>query len=168
MTMRHKRVHALLLAIILGLLFTLGTVGVAFAHGERAQEGFLRMRTVAWQDVQFSSSNVKQGERLVITGKVKVLESWPQTLEAPQLGYVNVTASGPHFVMKERIINGHPAPASFSLEKGGVYEFRMVLEGRTPGYWHVHPTLYVLHTGGLVGPGQWTTVGAVPGGYQNK
>jgi len=168
MTMRHKRVHALLLALILGLIFTLGMGGVAFAHGERAQEGFLRMRTVAWQDVQFSSSNVKQGERLVITGRVKVLESWPQTLEAPQLGYVNVTASGPHFVMKERTINGHPAPASFSLEKGGVYEFQMALEGRTPGYWHVHPTLYVLHTGGLVGPGQWTTVAAVPGGYQNK
>jgi methane/ammonia monooxygenase subunit B len=44
----------------------------------------------------------------------------------------------------------------------------MVLEGRTSGYWHVHPTLYVLHTGGLLGPGQWTTVNATPAGYQNK
>jgi methane/ammonia monooxygenase subunit B len=70
--------------------------------------------------------------------------------------------------MKERTINGQPAPASFSLDKGGLYEFKMVLEGRTPGYWHVHPTLFVWHTGGLVGPGQWTTVAAVPGGYQNK
>jgi len=167
MTMRHKRIHALLLALILDLIFTLGTGGVAFAHGERAQEGFLRMKTAAWQDVRFSSSDVKQGEQLVITGKVKVLEVWPATLASPELGYVNVSASGPHFVMKERTINGHPAPASFSLEKGGLYEFRMVLEGRTPGYWHVHPTLFVLHTGGLLGPGQWTTVAAVPGGYRN-
>src|SRR6266571_8090880 len=127
MTMRHKRIHALLLALILDLIFTLGTGGVAFAHGERAQEGFLRMKTAAWQDVRFSSSDVKQGEQLVITGKVKVLEVWPATLASPELGYVNVSASGPHFVMKERTINGHPAPASFSLEKGARYEFRMVL-----------------------------------------
>ena len=44
----------------------------------------------------------------------------------------------------------------------------MVLEGRTPGYWHAHPTLFVLHTGGLLGPGQWITVTAIPAGYQNK
>ena len=126
------------------------------------------MKTVAWHDVRFSSNEVKQGEPLVIAGKVKVLEVWPATLASPELGYLNVSASGPHLVMKERTINGQPAPASFSLEKGGLYEFRMVLEGRTPGHWHVHPTLFVLHTGGLVGPGQWITVTGVPGGYQNK
>ena len=166
--MRPKSTSALSLAGIIGLMLTFGTADVAVAHGERAQEGFLRMKTVAWQDVRFSSSEVKQGEQLVITGKVKVLEVWPTTLENPELGYINVSASGPHFVMKERTINGQPAPASFSVEKGGLYEFRMVLEGRTPGYWHVHPTLFVLHSGGLLGPGQWVTVGAVPGGYQNK
>jgi methane/ammonia monooxygenase subunit B len=168
MTMRPKRIDALSLAGIIGLMFTVGSAEMAMAHGERAQEGFLRMKTVAWQDVRFSSSDVKQGESLVITGKVKVLEVWPTTLVSPELAYVNVSASGPHFVMKERSINGQAAPASFSVEKGGLYEFRMVLEGRTPGYWHVHPTLFVLHTGGLLGPGQWVTVGAVPGGYQNK
>ena len=166
--MRPKSTRALSLAGIIGLLLTLGTADVAVAHGERAQEGFLRMKTVAWQDVRFSSSEMKQGEQLVITGRVKVLEVWPTTLENPELGYINVSASGPHFVMKERTINGQPAPASFSVEKGGLYEFRMVLEGRTPGYWHVHPSLFVLHTGGLLGPGQWTTVAEVPAGYQNK
>ncbi|PWU24875.1 MAG: hypothetical protein C5B48_04170 [Candidatus Rokuibacteriota bacterium] len=168
LAMRHKRIDTLVVAVILGLMFILGSAGVAIGHGERAQEGFLRMKTVAWQDVRFSSSEVKQGDQLVITGKVKVLETWPTTLENPELGYVNISASGPHFVMKERTINGHPAPASFSVEKGGVYEFKMVLEGRTPGYWHVHPTLFVLHSGGLLGPGQWVTVGAAPGGYQNN
>lgn len=166
--MRPKSTSALSLAGIIGLLLTFGVADVAVAHGERAQEGFLRMKTVAWQDVRFSSSEVKQGEQLIITGKVKILEVWPTTLENPELAYLNVSASGPHFVMKERTVNGHPAPASFSVEKGGLYEFRMVLEGRTEGYWHVHPTLYVLHSGGLLGPGQWVTVGAVPAGYQNK
>lgn len=166
--MRHSRVYTLCSGSMLALLVTLATAGVAFAHGERAQEGFLRMKTVAWQDVQFSTADVKQGAQVIITGKVKVLESWPSTLEKPQQGYLNVVASGPHFVMKERYINGEPAPAAFMLEVGGVYDFKMVMEGRTPGYWHLHPTLYVLHTGGLIGPGQWTTVSEVPGGYQNK
>src|SRR5262249_60274324 len=88
-------------------------------------------------------------------------------LSTPELGSGNVYARGPHFVMKERTINGQPPPASFGVEKGGLYEFKMVLEGRTPGYWHVHPTLYVLHTGGLLGPGQWITVAAVPAGSQH-
>jgi Monooxygenase subunit B protein len=65
--------------------------------------------------------------------------------------------------MKERYINGEAAPAAFMLDVGAVYDFKMVMEGRTPGYWHLHPTLYVLHTGGLIGPGQWTTVTEVPG-----
>src|SRR5262249_54945540 len=85
-TMRHMRVHTLVSASMLALLVALGTAGVAFAHGERAQEGFLRMKTVAWEDVKFSSESVKQGEQLIITGKVKVLESWPATLEKPQEG----------------------------------------------------------------------------------
>jgi methane/ammonia monooxygenase subunit B len=117
MTMRYTRVHPFLLAFILGLISTLGTGEVAFAHGERAQEGFLRMKTAAWQDVRFSSNKVSQGKQLVITGTVKVLETWPSTLDAPELGYLNVSASGPHLVMKERMVNGHPAPASFSLKK---------------------------------------------------
>src|SRR5206468_1790155 len=167
-TMRHTWGLTRVLAPMLALLFILGTVGVAFAHGERAQEGFLRMKTVAWQDVRFSATSVKQGEQLIITGKVKVLEPWPATLEKPVQAYLNVSASGPHLVMKERYVNGAPAPAAIFVEVGGVYEFKMVLDGRTPGYWHVHPTFFVLHTGGLLGPGQWTTVTEVPGGYQNK
>jgi methane/ammonia monooxygenase subunit B len=166
--MPQTRILTLVLAFILAPLFVLGTAGVVFAHGERAQEGFLRMKTVAWQDVKFSGTSVKEGEQLIITGKVKVLESWPATLEKPVQAYLNVSASGPHFVMKERYVNGEPAPGAIFVDVGGVYEFKMVLEGRTEGYWHVHPTFFVLHTGGLLGPGQWTTVTAVPGGYQNK
>src|SRR5262245_23764541 len=161
--MRHSRVHTLCSASVLALLVMLATVGAAFAHGERAQEGFLRMKTVAWQDVKFSTADVKQGAQVIITGKVKVLESWPSTLEKPQQGYLNVVASGPHFVMKERYINGEAAPAAFMVAVGGVYDFKMVLEGRTAGYWHLHPTLYVLHTGGLIGSGQWTNVAEAPG-----
>src|SRR5262249_9678231 len=51
-TMRRKLIHAVLLALFVGLVCLLGTAEVASAHGERAQEGFLRMKTIAWQDVR--------------------------------------------------------------------------------------------------------------------
>src|SRR5262245_40400871 len=156
------------LVVTFALALTAIQTGVASAHGERAQEGFLRMKTVAREDMKLPSKEVNQGGQLVITGRVKVLESWPKTLPDPVQAFLNVTSSGPHFVMKERYINGQPAPASFFVEVGGVYDFKMILEGRTPGSWHVHPTFYVLHSGGLIGPGQWTTAAAAPGGYQNK
>ena len=41
--MRPKRIDALSLAGIIGLMFTVGSADMAIAHGERAQEGFLRM-----------------------------------------------------------------------------------------------------------------------------
>src|SRR5262252_4284645 len=113
--MRHTRIGTLVSAVIIGLLCVLGSGSVASGHGERAQEGFLRMKTVAWQDVRFSTADVQQGAQVIITGKVKVLESWPSTLEKPQQGYLNVVASGPHFVMKERYINGEAAPAAFMV-----------------------------------------------------
>lgn len=155
-----------LVAMPLGL-GVMATAGVALAHGERSQEGFLRMQTAAFYDVQFSNNSVKQGEAITVTGKVKVLETWPATLKAPEVGYINVIAPGPTFIMRERTINGQAAPGSIFLNKGGVYEFKMVLEGRRPGTWHLHPVLYVEGSGGLIGPGQWTTVAAVPGGYRN-
>jgi len=104
--MRHKKgVAPLLLVLILGLMLALGAGGVAYAHGERAQEGFLRLKTAAWQDVQFSTDKVKQGEKVVITGKVKLLEVWPGTLDPPETGYLNVSASGPHFILKDRVVS---------------------------------------------------------------
>src|SRR4030088_890959 len=43
------------------------TAAVASAHGERSQEGFLRMETVAFSDVSFSTLSLRQGEQLTIT-----------------------------------------------------------------------------------------------------
>lgn len=163
--MTKKRKLATWLGFLLALL-TMAAGGPALAHGEKSQEGFLRMETVAFYDVQFSRDRVKQGEELVITGKVKILETWPTTLGKPEVGYINVIASGPTFYMKERTVNGQPQPGSIFVQKGGVYEFRLVLEGRRPGQWHLHPVLYIEGSGGLIGPGQWTTVEAVPGGFQ--
>ncbi len=156
----------LLISLVLGLAATAGTGVVAYAHGENAQEGFLRMETVAFYNVQFSKDTIKQGEEVTITGTATVLNSWPRTLGEPATGYINVTAPGPVLLMKDRRINGAAAPDAIFIKKGDSYDFNLTLVGRRPGRWHVHPTFAVEGAGTLIGPGQWITVQDT-GGFTN-
>jgi methane/ammonia monooxygenase subunit B len=155
------------LSLGIALAVTILTAATVAAHGERSQEGFLRMETVAFSDVTFSSTVVRQGQELTITGSASLLDTWPKSLPGPSVGYVNVDAPGPVMLMQDRIINGVQAPDAFFLHKGATYNFKMVLVGRQPGHWHVHPTLAVEGTGTLVGPGQWITV-EDSGGHTNS
>lgn len=157
---------------------------VALAHGEHTQAGFLRMRTISFFDVAFarraggSEAEVplKPGEdavlkpgqdELVITGKFKVLEAWPENVAQPREAYLHAAAPGPRVLVKERWINGQFTPGAFFVEKGGTYEFRLVVAGRMEGRWHVHPAVYVKGAGPLVGPGQWVRVEPVGGAFTN-
>ena len=96
---------------------TLAAISDATAHGERAQEGFLRMETVAFRDVTFSSNAVTPGQDLTISGTATVLDSWPEALADPKVGYVNVEAPGPVMLMKDRTVNGMPAPDAIFIRK---------------------------------------------------
>jgi methane/ammonia monooxygenase subunit B len=129
-----------------------------FAHGEAGDEPFLKDLTTAFYDVKISPSAVRVGEPVTITGKVRILETWPYTLDPPQTAYIAPVVPGPVFALQDRTINGQAAPGSFFVEKGGVYNFKMVMLGRNPGRWHVHPGIAVQGTGTLVGPGQWVDV----------
>ncbi len=157
----------LLITLMLGLAATAGAGVIAYAHGENAQEGFLRMETVAFYNVQFSKDTIKQGEEVTITGRATVLNSWPRTLEEPTTAYINVTAPGPVLLMKDRQINGVAAPDAIFIKKGSSYDFKLTLVGRRPGRWHVHPTFAVAGAGTLLGPGQWITVQDT-GGFTNN
>src|SRR3984893_3813104 len=157
----------LLISLLLGLLAGLGTAVVAYAHGENAQEGFLRMETVAFSNVAFSKDTVKQGEDVIITGQATLLNTWPKTLGEPATGFVNVTAPGPVLLMKDRLVNGMSAPDAIFVKKGNTYDFKLTLTGRQPGRWHVHPTFAVEGAGTLIGPGQWITVQDT-GGFTNN
>ena len=139
----------------------------ASAHGETAQEAFLRMGTVAFWDVKYSEEKVAQGEELTITGTAKILETYPEQLAEPKLGFIGVIAPGPTVVIKERTINGAPAPMAIEIEKGGVYQFKMVLQGRRVGHWHVHPIFGIHGAGSLIGPGQYVDVTESAGGFTN-
>ena len=153
--------------LLLGLALTIFGASAAWAHGENAQESWLRMNTVAFWNVSFSTDTIKQGETVTITGTAKVLETWPKTLKGPDTAYLSVVAPGPVFLMKDRVINDQAAPASIYVQKGAVYNFRMTIQGRVPGRYHVHPSFAVKGAGSLIGPGQWITVQKNPAGFSN-
>jgi methane/ammonia monooxygenase subunit B len=153
---------AVILSIVAILISSYATR--VFAHGEAADEPFLKDLTVAFYDVHVTPTSIKVGEPVTITGTVKVLETWPYTLDPPQTAYVTPVVPGPCFALTERIVNGESAPGSIFIEKGGIYQFKMVMTGRNPGHWHVHPGIAIQGTGTLLGPGEWVDVqpGAQP------
>ena len=146
--------------VSLAITLTCSSRGV-FAHGEAADEPFLKVLTSAFYDVTVQPRNVHVGDEVIVTGKIRVLETWPYTMPDPDRAYVTAVVPGPVFAMKERIVNGEPAPHSVFMERGGVYEFRMVLVARMPSNdvgWHVHPGVAFEGTGTLLGPGEYVTV----------
>ena len=76
----------------------------ALAHGEAADEPFLKDLTVAFYDVHVTPTAVKVGDPVTIVGSVKILETWPYTLDPPETAYVTPVVPGPCFALTERII----------------------------------------------------------------
>ena len=143
-------------------MFALVAPRWAFAHGEAGDEPFLKDLTTAFYDVKISPTLIHVSEPVTITGKVRILDTWPYTLDPPEKAYVTPVVPGPVFALKDRTVNGQPAPGSFFVQRGGVYDFKMVILGREPGHWHVHPGIAIQGTGTLIGPGEWVDV--QPGG----
>ncbi len=148
----------LLLGIVAVALGAIVTQSKAFAHGEAGDEPFLKDLTSAFYDVNIAPTEIQVGQPVTITGSVRILETWPYTLETPETAYITPVVPGPVFALKERTVNGAAAPGSFFVERGGIYQFRMVILGREPGRWHVHPGIAVQGTGTLIGPGEYVTV----------
>jgi methane/ammonia monooxygenase subunit B len=167
--MLRRRYRRYVLSALLASALVVTLAPAAQAHGERAQEAFLRMRTVSWVDVHFSSDHVRQGETFTITGTAKILDAWPTNLAKgnPNTAFLGVIAPGPTVVLKERTINGVSVPTRIDAQKGDIYEFSMTIAGRRVGRWHIHPALAVKGAGTLLGPGQWITVEKNPAGFRN-
>ena len=151
-------------AVVMGLAFTVIAITSAWAHGEKAQMPFLRMRSVQWYDIAWSKAEVKVGETVEITGKFHLSEFWPDSIGYPKESFLNVGQPGAVFVRKEVFLNGTFVPRAFGLEPGKTYEFKIVLMARRPGDWHVHPVMNIRNGGPLSGPGEYIKV---TGDYAN-
>ena len=153
--MKRERLPVLAVAVMLLLPMM---PRAAAAHGEAADEPFLKDLTVAFYDVNIGPTSVTVGQPVTITGKLTILDTWPYTLDPPQTAYITPVVPGPVFALTDRTINGEPAFGLVEVEKGGTYAFKMVMLARDPGHWHVHPGIAIQGTGTLIGPGLWVDV----------
>ena len=167
-----KTCKRLIAVLLLGPVLAMWWVAAAYAHGEKAQEAFLRMQTVAFFDTKFATDKpepgditLKQGEEWTVEGTMKILETWPKTIDEPEVGYIGVTTQGPVSIMTGRVVNGKDTPHSIYLGRGDVFNYKMTLQGRLVGRWHVHPIIGVQGAGSVMGPGRWLTVKEAPGGF---
>jgi methane/ammonia monooxygenase subunit B len=147
-----------LVGLVTVALVAIAGVPQVLAHGEAGDEPFLKDLTVAFYDVSISPTEIEVGQPVTVIGKVKILETWPHTLYPPEIASIVPVVPGPVFALQDRVVNEQPSTGSFFVEKGGIYHFKMVILGREPGRWHVHPGIAVHGTGTLIGPGEWVTV----------
>lgn len=134
------------------------TPPAALAHGERAQEPFLRMRSIQWYDMKWSQDTVKVNDEMTLSGKFRVFPDWPNALNEPKVSFLNIGLPGPVFLRTLTEIGGEPQLFSGPLEIGKDYEFKVTLKARLPGEYHVHSQLNMEKNGPVAGPGSWVKV----------
>ena len=139
----------------------------ASAHGEKSQAAFMRMRTIHWFDLNWSKEEVAVNDTMTISGKFFVFSGWPETVDKPEISFLNIGIPGPVFIRAGSWIGGQLVPRSVSLELGETYEFKVLLKARRPGDWHVHTMLNVKGGGPIIGPGKWVTVTGSMGSFVN-
>jgi methane/ammonia monooxygenase subunit B len=139
----------------------------ASAHGEKSQAAFMRMRTIHWFDLNWSKDQVVVNDTMTISGKFHVFSGWPETVDKPEISFLNIGIPGPVFIRQGSWIGGQLVPRSVTLELGETYEFKVLLKARRPGDWHVHTMMNVKGGGPIIGPGKWVTVTGTMGSFVN-
>lgn len=164
-----KRVITLILLLITAGAGSLGLGATpAYAHGEAAQEAFLKTLTATFYDVKFSDTDLKRGEEFTITGTFKLLTTWPDRLTPPEDGeaFLSISAPGPRVLVKDRRIGGMFVPGRTHLERGKAYDFSLTMIARHEGRYHIHPVISFKKVGPLLGEGAWVSIkGGAP--YKN-
>jgi len=104
---------------------------------------------------------------MTITGKFHVFAGWPETVDKPEISFLNIGIPGPVFIRAGSWIGGQLVPRSVTLELGETYEFKVLLKARRPGDWHVHTMMNVKGGGPIIGPGKWVTITGSMGTFTN-
>ncbi len=156
--------------LLLGMIFSVYmlTLQPAHAHGEKNLEPYVRMRTIQWYDVQWSKQKFNVNDEVSVTGKFHVAEDWPISVPKPDAAFLNISTPGPVMVRTERYLNGKPYMNSVALQPGGDYDFKVVLKGRLPGRYHIHPFFNLLDAGQVMGPGVWLDIGGDEADFTNN
>jgi methane/ammonia monooxygenase subunit B len=142
----------------LAVMLLVSLCGTVLAHGERNQEPFLRLRTAHFFDMKWSTNKLAVNDELVVTGKFRLFEDWPNSLPRPDRGFLGNGTPGPVLARVESYIDGVPALVSARLELDRDYTFKTVMKARMPGRHHVHPMVNIESAGPLLGPGNWVEI----------
>ena len=143
-------------------------IQTVMAHGEKALEPFIRMRTIQWYDVQWSRQKFAVNEEISVSGKFHVAEDWPVSVPKPDAAFLNISTPGPVLIRTERFLNGKPYVNSVALQPGGDYSFKVVLKGRLPGRYHIHPFFNLKDAGQVMAPGVWLEVSGDAADFSNE
>ena len=156
--------------LFLAMIFAvyISTLQPAMAHGEKNLEPYVRMRTIQWYDVQWSKQKFNVNEEVTVTGKFHVAEDWPISVPKPDASFLNISTPGPVMIRTERYLNGKPFMNSVALQPGGDYDFKVVLKGRLPGRYHIHPFFNLSDAGQVMGPGAWLDIGGDAADFTNN
>jgi methane/ammonia monooxygenase subunit B len=162
----------LLIKSVASLCFILSlyilNIQTVMAHGEKALEPFIRMRTIQWYDVQWSKQKFAVNEEISVSGKFHVAEDWPVSVPKPDAAFLNISTPGPVLIRTERYLNGKPYVNSVALQPGGDYSFKVVLKGRLPGHYHIHPFFNLKDAGQVMGPGVWLDMSGDAADFSNE
>ncbi len=159
------------------ILCALGALTVSFAiapqpamaHGERATEPYIRTRTIQWYDVKWSTDKIGVNETVAVTGKFHLMSDWPDAVKKPDLVFMSNASPGAVLTRVESYINDMPAQQSLkNLELGRDYTFKLVMKGRIPGRWHLHPMINIHGAGPIVGPGSWVQIDGRAADYRHS
>jgi methane/ammonia monooxygenase subunit B len=155
------------LTLVLGAVALVAGISQSWAHGEVAQEPFLRMRSIQWFDIAWSADKIKVNDEMILSGKFRVFEDWPRALTEPKVAFINVATPGPVFHRMRIEIGGETQFFSGPLLMGRDYDFKITLRGRVPGRYHVHTMVNMLTNGPVAGPGQWVEITGNHADYTN-
>lgn len=139
----------------------------AFAHGERSQEPFLRMRTVNWYDTQWVGKSTAINDVTYLRGKFHLSEDWPRAVVKPNRTFLNIGSPSSVFLRLSSKINGTPMFVAGPMEIGRDYEYEVTLKARLPGHHHIHPMFAVKDAGPIAGPGGWMDITGNAADFRN-
>jgi len=97
-------------------------------------------------------------EEVSVSGKFHVAEDWPVSVPKPEVSFLNISTPGPVLIRTERYLNGKPFMNSVALQAGGRLHLQIVLKGRLPGHYHIHPFFNLKDAGQVMGPGVWLDI----------
>nr|BAM38060.1 putative ethylene monooxygenase protein B [Haliea sp. ETY-NAG] len=122
------------------------------------------MRTLQWYDVTWTKTDgspateIAVNEDVIVQGKFRAIEDWPKNVPPLDMAFLSTAGPSSVFVKMESYIDEVPMIQSTQLEFRREYEFKLVMRGRIPGNFHLHPTVMVQGGGPIIGPGAWVNI----------